>query len=140
MSTCPPSNQGCTPITMQLKALKTRILKMANNETCMGEEKIIVLLTNPQLQGNQKQKKYRIEGQVRKVLRLISLEEKALSQIHLKSHERVGNRMQCFHQGPPNRETSSRVLCSNRLIRPNLEDLFLKAMKITCSVKRDLNL
>ena len=50
------------PIMIQLKALQTRILKMENYEKnwphrCMymGEEKIVVLLTNPQLQGNEKQ-------------------------------------------------------------------------------------
>ena len=47
MSRCSTSNQGCTPITIQLKALHTRILKMENCGKCwphrcmyMGEEKL----------------------------------------------------------------------------------------------------
>ena len=50
------SNHRHTPIMIQLNALQTRILKMENYEKCwlhrcmcMGEEKIMVLLTNPQL-------------------------------------------------------------------------------------------
>ena len=66
--------------------------------------------------------------------------KRARSQIHLKSHERLGNRMHCFHQGAMNRETNSKVLCSNMLIRQKWEDLFLKVIKITCSVRQDLNL
>ena len=63
VSTCPASNQGYTRITIQVKALQIRILKIENHEKCWShrcmyrsEEKIMVLLTNPQLQGNQKQK------------------------------------------------------------------------------------
>ena len=48
--------------------------------------------------------------------------------------------MHYFHQGATNRGTSSKVPCSNMLIRQNWEDLFLKVMKITCSVRQDLNL
>ena len=47
------------------------------------------------------------------------------------SHERLGNRMQCFHEGATNREASSKVLCSRLLIRQNWEHLFLKAIKVT---------
>ena len=36
VSTCPASNQGYTPITIQLKALQTRILKMENYEKKAG--------------------------------------------------------------------------------------------------------
>ena len=61
MSTCPTSNQGFTRTTTQPKASQTRILKMENCEKCwphrcmhMGEEKIMVL-KDPQLQGNQRQ-------------------------------------------------------------------------------------
>ena len=66
---------------------------------------------------------------MRKVLKLISPEEKALSQIHLKSHERLGNWMQCFRQGATKRETSSRVLFSSMLIRPNLGRSLLEGNK-----------
>ena len=41
--------------------------------------------------------------------------------------------MQCFEQGATNGETSSKVLCSNMLIRQNWEDPFLKVIEITCS-------
>ena len=65
-------------------ALQTRILKMEKYETCwphrcmyMGEEKIMVLLTNPQLQGNQTQKENRREEQLHNVLQLITPEERA---------------------------------------------------------------
>ena len=84
VSTWSTSNQGYTLITIQLKALQTRILKMDNYEKCwphccmyMGDEKIMVLLTNPQLQGNQKQKQCRREVQVQIVLKLITLDERA---------------------------------------------------------------
>ena len=39
------------------------------------------------------------------VLKLITQEERASSQIHLKSHGRLANRMHCFHQGATNCET-----------------------------------
>ena len=64
--------------------------------------------------------------------------ERARNQIHLKGHERLGNRMHCFHQGATNQEISSKILVSNVLI-PNWEDLFLKVIKITCSVRQDRN-
>ena len=73
------------------------------------------------------------------VFKLITLAERAWSQIHLKSHERLGNRMHCFHRGAKNREISSKVLCSTILIRQNWEDLFLKVIQITCSVRQHLN-
>ena len=91
---------------------------------------------------NQKQNK----TQVQIVLKPTTLKERerererAWSQIHLKIHERLGIRMQCFHQEATNREIRSKVLCSNMLIRQNCEDLFLMVVKITCSVRRDLNL
>ena len=62
------------------------------------------------------------------------------SQIHLNRHERLGNQMHCFHQRATKRGISSKVLCSKMLIRRNWEDLFLKEIKITCSVRQDLNL
>ena len=80
------------------------------------------------------------KGQVHNVLKLITREERAWSQIHLKTHARLENRMKCFHQGATNWEISSKVPCSNMLIRQNWEDLFLKVIKITCSVRQDLNL
>ena len=46
------------------------------------------------------------------VFKLITLEERASNQIHLKSHERLGNRMHGFRQGATNREISSKVLFS----------------------------
>ena len=42
--------------------------------------------------------------------------------------------MHCFHLS---RETWSGVLCSETLIRRIWEDLFLKATRITCSIRRD---
>ena len=52
-----------TQTAIQLKALQTRILRMENYEKCWphrcmhkGEEKITVLLKDPQLQGDQEQK------------------------------------------------------------------------------------
>ena len=94
----------------------------------------------PTASGNQKQWQYRREGQVHNVLKLITEEEKARCQVHLKSRERLGNRMQCFHQRAPNRETSSRVLFFKFADPSNWEDLFLRTMKIICSVRQDLNL
>ena len=58
--------------------------------------------------------------------------ERAWCQIHLKSHECLGNRMQCFQQGATNRETSSRVLF--------LICWSIKIDEISCSVREDLNL
>ena len=43
----------------------------------MDEEKMMVLIKNPQLQGNQKQRWCRREREVHNVLKLITLEEKA---------------------------------------------------------------
>ena len=82
---------------------------------------------------------YRREEQVQSVLKLITREEKALCQVHLRNREHRGNLLQCFHQEARNRETNSRVLFSNTLIRQIWDDLFLKAMKIICSVRQDLN-
>ena len=48
--------------------------------------------------------------------------------------------MQCFRQGVTNLETCSRIPFLNSLIHQIWEDLFLKVMKITCSVRPDLNL
>ena len=42
--------------------------------------------------------------------------------------------MHCFHL---NRETWSGVLCSETLIRRIWEDLFLKVIRITCSIRQD---
>ena len=56
-------------------------------------------------------------------------ERESLIQIHLKRHERLGNRMHCFHQGAPNRETNSRVLSSSTLIRQILGRSLLEANK-----------
>ena len=49
------------------------------------------------------------------------------------------NQMQCFHQKARNQETNSRVLFSKTLTRQIWEDLFLKAIKIICSVKQDIS-
>ena len=40
------------------------------------------------------------------ILKLITQEEKAWCQVHLKSREHAGNRMQCFDQGVTNRDHS----------------------------------
>ena len=106
MLTCPSSNQGYDQTTIQLKALQTWILKTETYEKCwphhcmcMGEEKNMVLLTNPQLQGNQKQKSYRREVQVHDVLKLITLQEyKRELEVESisRANERLGNWMQCF--------------------------------------------
>ena len=53
----------------------------------------------------------------------------SLKSNYLKSHERLGNRMQCFHQGATNRETSSKVLCSNMLTRQMLGRSLLECNK-----------
>ena len=45
-----------------------------------------------------------------------------------------GNPIHCFHLG---RETWSGVLCSETLIRRTWKDLFLKATRITCSIRGD---
>ena len=51
----------------------------------------------------------------------------------------MGNQMQCFHQGAQIWETTmSRVLFLNTLTRQIWEDLFLKAIKIICSVRQNL--
>ena len=54
------------------------------------------------------------------VLELITQEETARCQVHLKSRERTGNRMQCFQQGVTNQETSS-----GRSLLEGNEDLLL---------------
>ena len=50
------------------------------------------------------------------------------------------NQMLCFHMEVKNRETQSRVLSSSALIRQIWWDPFLKAIKIICSVRQDVNL
>ena len=47
-----------------------------------------------------------------------------------------GNLLHCSHQEAKNQETNSRLLFSNTLTRQIWEDLFLKAIKIICSVKQ----
>ena len=102
---------------------------MENYERCwphrcmhMGEENIMVLLKNPTASGQPRaiimQKR---AASAQRAQKLITHQERARSQIHLKRHERLGNRRQCFAQEATNRETSSRVLRSNVLIRPRPE-------------------
>ena len=52
----------------------------------------------------------------------------------------LGNLLHCFHQGATNRETNSRVFFFSTLTHQIWEDLFLKAIKIICSGKQNLNL
>ena len=49
-----------------------------------------------------------------------------------------GNLLHCFHLEAKNREINSRALFSKTLTRQIWEDLFLKAIKIICSVKQSL--
>ena len=51
-----------------------------------------------------------------------------------------GNLLHCSHLDARNREINSRVLFSKTLTGQILEDLFLKAIRIVCSVKQNLNL
>ena len=81
VSTCPTSNQGYTPITIQLKALQTRILKMENYEKCwthrcmcMGGEKLWFFSQTHSFRETTG--KSRREGQVHNVLKLITLQER----------------------------------------------------------------
>ena len=62
-----------------------------------------------------------------------------MCEVHLKSREHTENRMQCFHQGATNLTASSGVLFSKLQIHQIWEDLFLKEIKIICSVRQDLN-
>ena len=62
--------------------------------------------------------------------------EETLNLLECQSHR--GNLLQSFHYEVKNRETSPRFLFSKTLIRQIWEDLFLKAMKIICSVGQDL--
>ena len=57
VSRCPMSNQGYTQTMIQLKALQTRI-----HCVYTGERKIEILLEEPWLQGNRKQKKIQKRG------------------------------------------------------------------------------
>ena len=125
------------------ESISERGLKMENHEKCWLHHWtcIVVEIVNHlecQLYRGNLLQWYRREDQVQSVLKLITREEKASSKIHLKSHERLGNPMQCFHQGATNLETSSRVLFSNTLIRQIWEDLFLKLIKIICPIRQDL--
>ena len=113
----------------------TAVCMHMDEETIMGSSQRPVASGKPEGKSNAEER-----GQVHNVLELTTLKERAWCQIHLKSHERLGNRMHCFHQRATNQEISSKVLCSNMLIRLNLEDLVLTVIKITCSVRRDLNL
>ena len=61
-------------------------------------------------------------------------ERKVWGLFHLKVRKLWGNPMHCFHV---NWETWSGVLCSETLIHRIWEDLFLKATRITCSIRRD---
>ena len=85
---------------------------------------------------------YQREEQVQCVLKLNTREEKAWRQVHLTNREQRRNLLQCFRQEFRNREINSRVLFSKKkktLIRLILEDLLLKAIKIICTIKQDLN-
>ena len=52
----------------------------------------------------------------------------------------LGNLLHCSNQEAKNWGINSRVLFSNTLTRQIWEDLFLKAIKIICSVKQNVNL
>ena len=59
--------------------------------------------------------------------------EKTMNPLECQSHRR--NLLHCFHSDVKNREINSRVLFSKTLTRQIREDLFLKAIKIICSVR-----
>ena len=59
---------------------------------------------------------------------------------HLKYQLHQGNLLHCFHLEVKNRDINSRVLFSNTVTSFIWEDLFLKAIKIICSVKQSLKL
>ena len=84
-----------------------------------------------ELPGDRMQWSCRKERQVHNTLKP---ERKVWGLFHLKVRNLWGNPMLFFHL---NRETWSGVLCSETLIHRIWEDLFLKATRITCSIRRD---
>ena len=111
---CPPSSHRCIPIMTQRRALQTRILKMDNNEKCgltavctWARRKLLFFSKTHSFMETRSKNKYWREVQVHNVLKLITQEGRAWSQIHLKSHERLGNLLQCFYQEPGNQVKSS---------------------------------
>ena len=62
-------------------------------------------------------------------------------QVRLRNREQRRNLLQCFRQEVRNREFNQEFHFQKTLIRQNLgRSLFLKARKIICSVRQDLNL
>ena len=99
----PISSHRCVPIMTQRRALQTRILKMENYEKCWLHHCIceVEKTMNPiecQSHWGNLLHCYRREEQVQSVLKLITREEKAWRQVHLRNREQRGNLLQCFHQ------------------------------------------
>ena len=55
------------------------------------------------------------------------------------NREHGRNLLQCFHEETKNWETNSKDLFSKTLTRQILEEPYLKAVKIVCSDRQDLN-
>ena len=100
-SRCPTTSHRYTQIMIHQKALLTGTSKMDNYVRCWlhrcmygSEKETLILLENPEHQGNLMQRLYRREKQVHNGLELITQDE---SQVHLESPEFQGNLKQCFH-------------------------------------------
>ena len=134
------SNANCTGETWCIVTGERSKCKTYSSWFKKKRERIMNFLEDPQPQGNLKKFFYSEERSKCTTYSSWSLKKKVWCQVHLKSREHTGNRMQCIHQGVTNRETSSRIPFLNSLARQIWEDLFLKAIKIICSVRQDLNL
>ena len=136
VSICPMSNHRCIPIMTQRRALQTRILKMENYEKVLASPLYA-------MQGNSS----RIPTAPGKLSAIIQEREVSAKRtqadrrekldVKFRNREHRGNLLQCLHREAQNREINSRVPFSKTLTRQMWEDLFLKALKIICSAKRD---
>ena len=135
------SSHRCIPNTTRWKALQTRTLKMENYEECPLPNRIcrIEKTMNPfecQSQRRNLPDCYWREKQVQNLLKLI--EGKAWWQSSSQEPSAPGKPAALFYFEVKNREINSRVLFSKTLTRQIWEDLFLKTIKIICSVKQNL--
>ena len=119
---CPTSSHRCIPIMIQRKALQARIWRMQNYEKCWPHpcickvERIMNLLEDPQLK--KKTEAVIIQKRGASALHTQAEHPRRESLMSNSSQEPTAlNLLQCFDQVTRNRETNSRVLFSNTLIR-----------------------
>ena len=146
VSTCPTSNQGYTPTTIQLKALQTRILKMEKYEKVLASPLYVHgrgendgSSHKPSFRETRSKNNTEERGKCKSYYSSRSLSK---TELEVKFISRATSVWQtrCIVFIKERRTGKPVRLRSNLLIRPNWEDLFSTVKKITCSVRQYLTL